>query len=166
MISVRGSEHLRAAVLGLRQARREVRNDINRATRQTLNPVWRDAVTAGARTQLDRRVLAQGARILAGNPPTLAAATSTRKLRGGLVPAESWHAVEFGADRSAVTTYDRTSPKGIRHTVKRHTRRQLPPRYRKGRVVFRAAEQLAPRAASLWVSIIVRKFNEAVERGE
>jgi hypothetical protein len=150
----------------LKAARRDVVNDINKATRATLSPVWQAEVASRARTSLDRRVLAQGARILAGNPPVLVAANSKRRLKGGLVPAEAWMAVEFGANRGAVTTYDRTSTKGTAHKVTRHTRRQLPPINRKGRVVYQAAKSIAPRAASLWVQLVVRKFNEAVEKGE
>jgi hypothetical protein len=165
VLSVRGSRELKAVALALKAARRDVRNDINKATRATLGPVWKAEIANRARTSLDRKVLAQGARIAAGNPPTLVAATSTRRLKGGLIPVESWHAVEFGADRAAVTTYTRASVKGNSHKVTRHTRRQLPPRYRKGRVVFPAAAELAARATALWVQLVVRVFNEAVEKG-
>jgi hypothetical protein len=96
----------------------------------------------------------------------MVAATSKRKLKGGLVPAEQWQAVEFGANRGAETTYSRKSTKGTTHQVTRHTRRQLPPRTPNGRVVHQAAKAIAPRAASLWVQLVVRKFNEAVEKGE
>jgi hypothetical protein len=166
VLSVRGSRELKAVVLALKAARRDVVNDINKATRATLSPVWQQEVASRARTSLDRRVLAQGARILAGNPPVLVAANSKRRLKGGLVPAETWFAVEFGANRNAVTTYDRKSTKGNVHQVTRHTRRQLPPINRKGRVVYQAAKEIAPRATSLWVQLVVRKFNEAVEKGE
>lgn len=166
MLSVLGSQQLRAAVLALKVARRDVRNDIARATRQTFNPVWRDEVAKRARTPLERRVIAAGARIAAGNPPAAVAATSKRKLPGGLVPVESWQAVEFGAARSTVTTYTRRSVNGKSHKVTRHTTRQLPARNRRGRIAYPALEAVAPRLAALWVSIIVRKFNEAVERGE
>lgn len=165
MLSVRGSRELRAAVLALKAARREVRNDINRATRQTLAPIWKQEVGQRARTTQDQRVLARGARIAAGNPPSVVAASSRRALSGGLVPVESWHAVEFGANRDAVTTYQRTSPGGVVHQVTRHTRRGLPPRYRSGRVLYPAVAGTIPRLAALWVQLIVRKFNEAAETG-
>lgn len=165
MLSVHGARELRAAVLAMRVARREVRNDINRATRQTFNPVWRQLVNDRARTSLDRRVLNTGVRVVAGNPPALVAAGSRRRLPGGLVPAEQWQGVEFGANRDKVTTYRRRSPSGGTHTVRRHTARQLPARQRTGRVVFPAVADIAPRIASLWVQLIVRKFSEAVEKG-
>lgn len=165
MLAVRGDDRLRAVVLALKAARRDVRNDIAKATRQTMSPVWRDAVAKRARTDIDRKVIAQGARIVAGNPPVAVAAQSRRRLAGGLVPTERWHAVEFGANREEVTTYDRRSPRGTVHDVTRHTQRQLPPRYRKGRVAYPALKEVVPRLASLWVQIVVRKFNEAVEKG-
>lgn len=166
MLAVRGDDRLRAVVLALKAARRDVKNEIARATRQTMNPVWRDAVAKNARTDLDRKVIAQGARIAAGNPPVAYAAQSKRRLHGGLVPVERWHAVEFGANPNEVTTYDRKSPKGGKHDVTRHTQRQLPPRYRKGRVAYPALKEFVPRLTSLWVQIVVRVFNEAVEKGE
>lgn len=165
MLSVHGSDALRAAVLALKLARREIRNEIARATRSEISPVWRDAVAAHARTPLERAVIAKGARIAAGNPPAAVAASSSRKLKGGLVPSAQFYAIEFGANTEKVTRYARTSPKGRRHTVTRATARQLPQRRRTGRVAYRALEDVAPRIASLWVSLIVRKFNEAVEKG-
>jgi hypothetical protein len=165
VLSVRDSRELKAVTLALRAADRDLRNDINRATRETFNPVWRTELARRARTPTDRAVLVKGARVLAGNPPVFVTATSTRRLRGGLVPAEKWYAIEFGAKRDTVSTYPRRSVKGATHQVKRHTRHQLPPRYRKGRVGFPVAHELAPRVASLWVQLIVKRFATATEQG-
>ena len=92
------------------------------------------------------------------------AASSRRALRGGLVPADQWHAVEFGADREKVTTYQRRSPKGNLHRVSRHTARQLPPRRRAGWVAYPALAEFLPRALRLWSQLIVRKYAEAAEK--
>lgn len=165
MLSARGSRELRAAASAVKVARRDIVNDIARATRETMNPVWRDAVARRARTSVDTAVLAKGARIVAGNPPSMVAATSKRKLPGGLVPAEDWQALEFGADRDKVTTYTRRGHGGSTHQVTRHTARQLPARAPKGRVVYQAVREMGPRLAALWVSIVVRKFAEAFEKG-
>lgn len=165
MLSVRGSRELRAAVLAMKTARRDVRNDINRATRQVMNPVWRQLVAERAFYALDDAVLNTGVRVAPGNPPQLIAAGSRRRLPGGLVPADTWYAVEFGADQDTVTTYSRRSKRGGTHQVRRHTSRQLPSRTQHGHVVFPAVRELAPRLASLWVQLIVRKFSEAVEKG-
>lgn len=165
MLSVRGSRELQATVLALKQARRDIRNDINRTTRQVMNPVWRGLVADRASTPLARRVLNTGVRVAAGNPPQLIAAGSRRALPGGLVPASDWHGVEFGANPDQVTTYRRRSKNGGTHPVRRHTTRQLPRRTRAGRVVWPAVRDIAPRLASLWVQMVVRKFAEATEKG-
>lgn len=161
----RAPEALRAAVLALKAASRDLRTDINRATRETMNPVWKSLVEQRATSARDRAILGKGARIKAGNPPAGQAATSRRALRGGLSPVDNWQAIEFGADRERVTTYDRRSKNGGSHTVTRHTARQLPPRIRSGRVVYPAVADIGPRLASLWVSIIVRKYHDAAEKG-
>lgn len=165
-MSVRGSRELKAAVLAVAQARRDVRNDLNRSTRQVMNEPWRAAVAAHASTDLDRQVIVKGARILAGNPPVAVAATSRRRLKGGLIPVEDWHAVEFGASQGTTSTYPSRSPRGRAFTVHdRHTTRQLPTRSRSGRVAFAAVADIGPRLASLWVQQVVRTFYDAFERG-
>ena len=69
----------------------------------------------------------------------------------------------FGADQDTVTTYERRGSKGGQHRVTRHTSRGLPPRRRKGRVVFPAAAEMGRRLASLFVQTIVRGIYEASE---
>ena len=163
MLSVKANRQLQAVVLSMKAADKELRTDINKATRDTMNPVWRSLVDLEATRSLDAAVVAKGARIAAGNPPAAVAANSRKALSGGMVPAEWWHAVEFGADRNKVRTYDRVSPKGNRHKVTRHTARQLPPRYRTGRVAHQAFADIAPRMASLWAQIVVKKYLDAAD---
>lgn len=165
MLSARGSRELRATALAMKLVARDVRNEINKATRQTMNPVWRDIVARKAGTTLDQRVIAKGARIAPGNPPVAIAASSTRPLSGGLVPATGWQAVEFGANRSKVLTYQTRSPLGTAYTVRRHTARQMPAVKRSGRVAYSAAAELGPRLASLWVQTVVRMIYQAAEKG-
>ncbi|MBU4213837.1 MAG: hypothetical protein KJ792_04180 [Actinobacteria bacterium] len=164
MLTVRGDDRLKAVSLALRQARRDVRNETNRQVRATMSPVWQNAVQSRARTDLDRKVIAQGARILAGNPPVLVAAGSRRKLKGGLIPTDTWQPLEFGADREEVSTYDRRTKHGGTTSVTRHTARQMPSRTRKGRIAWSAAKELAPRLASLFAQTVVRTFADAVDR--
>lgn len=163
MLRVGDHRAAQAAVLAFKAADRGLRSRINQATRQTMNPVWRGLVAEHARTATDRAVIVKGARIAAGNPPVAVAATSKRALRGGLVPVESWPAVEFGGNRNATTTYRRRSANGGTHTVTRHTRRQLPARNRRGRVALRATADIGPRLASLWAQLIVRVYHDAAE---
>lgn len=160
--SATSSRTFRAVALALKLLPREVRNDINRTTRAETNPMWREAVNARAVTPTDKKVLAKGARVAPGNPLTLIAASSRRPLSGGLVPDAQGRVFEFGtADREKVTEYDRRG-----HKVRRHTRRQLPRYTDKGRVIYQAAADIAPRITSLWVQIIVRRTYEAHEKGQ
>lgn len=154
---------LRGVVLALKAVDKPIRSEISKQTRGTMNPVWRDAVASRARTRMDAATFGKGARIAAGNPARAMAATSRRALSGGFTPDRDGRALEFGADRNAETTYRRRTKNGT-HTVTRHTRRGLPPRNRKGRVVFPAFAEVAPRLVSMWVQIVVRNIHESLER--
>lgn len=160
----RAPAELRAVARVLAAVDPELRRQLNRHTREALNPVWRGAVESKVRTPLDRAVLGKGARVKPGNPPAALAAQSSRPLRGGLVPVDDWYAVELGANRAKTTTYRRRSPGGKVHTVTRHTARQLPARVKGGRVALRAVREVAGRAASLWAATIVRTILDTVEK--
>lgn len=144
---------------------RDLKSDINKATRSTMGPEWKKLVEANATSRMDSRVLAKGAGIRAGNPPTAVAATSRRRLSGGLVPQDTWAPFEFGANRNKVTTYTRKSRNGGTHKVSRHTARQLPRRNPRGRVAFEAAREVVPRMAALWTQLIYKKVYDALEGG-
>ncbi len=165
MIRVGDHRELQAAVLALRVMDRSLRNDIARSTKAVFDPIWQGQVEAFATTKLDKMVIAKGARVKAGNPPTAIAASSEARMRGGLIPAEDWAPFEFGTnDRNKVTTYQ--SHRGsTSFKVTRHTARQLPGRNRRGRVAYRAFEEVAPRIVSLWVQMIVKKTYESFGMG-
>lgn len=158
------NDTLRAVSLALKLMPRGLRSKLNKESRSMGNAIWRPIVDSHARSLLDRRVLAKGARVKPGNPMTLTAATSKRKLSGGLIPDESGRAFEFGTwDRDRVTGYDRKSKRGGSHTVKRHTTRQMPKGARTGRVIYQAAAEIAPRITAHWVQTIVRNIYNAHE---
>jgi hypothetical protein len=161
VVKVGDDRALQAAVLAFKVADRGLRKEINDATRSTFNGPWRSGIAARAHTRLEQRVLVPGARVAAGNPPVFVAATSRRRLRGGLVPDTDGGPVEFGAADRAVT-YSRRSVKGKVHQVTRHTRRQLP-RSRKSGPVWGAVAEFGGRAASLWVQMIVRTYYKAAD---
>lgn len=166
MLSVRDHRELQAVVLAMKAADRTLRTDINRATVETGNRIWQPLVQAHATTNMDTRMLAVGARVKAGNPPVAMAANSRRAVGRGrrLVPADLWHAWEFGADVAERVTYERRNrTTGGTHKVTRRTRAGLPRRTRKGRVVYPAFAQAAPRMVSLWVQLVVKKYAEAAE---
>jgi hypothetical protein len=154
---------LRGVVLALKVVEKPVRAEISRETRGTLNPVWRSAVAkhAGA-SRMDAAVFGKGARIAAGNPARAVAASSRRALSGGFVPDRDGRALEFGVDRNKESTYPRRGKNGT-HQVTRHTRRGLPARNRRGRVVYPAFAEFGPRLTSMWVQIVVRNIHKALE---
>jgi len=166
--SARTEPLLRAVVLALKAMDKDTRADISKVTRDTLNPIWREAIaTHAAGSRMDNLVFGKGARVAAGNPSRAIAASSRRPLRrgaGGFIPDQQGRALEFGADRSSVATYRRRG-KGKAHSVTRHTNRGLPARNRKGRVVYPAFAEVAPRMVSLWTQTIVRRLHEAFEKG-
>ena len=154
-----------AVALAMKLVGRELRADINKATRDTINPLWRTILGIHAAGKMDQLILAKGARIRAGNPASAMAGTSTKALSGGGKPVDLARAWEFGApNRAVISTYERKNRKaGGVHTVKRRASRQVPGAQRNGRVVYPAFAEIGPRMVSLWVSIIVRKIYEAYE---
>jgi hypothetical protein len=149
VVKVGDDRALQAAVLAFKAADRGLRKDINAATRTTFNQPWRSGIAGRVRTPLERRVLVPGARIKAGNPPEFIAASSTRALRGGLVPDTTWAAVELGADQNRM--------KG-----KRHTTHQLPARRRRG-PVFNTLADMQHRVPRLWAQLIVKTYCDAAD---
>lgn len=145
---------------------RTIKNAINRATRAELNPIWQDEIAqrVNSMPRVDQLVLGRGVRVKAGNPATVTAASSTRALSGGLVPNARAKGFEFGTDdREGTSTYSRRSPRGKVHSVTRRTKRHLPNRTPKGRVIWPAFADTGPRITSLWVQIIVREIYDALE---
>lgn len=154
---------LTAVALGLRIVDKSIRADINKQTREALNPLWRETlgIHAGA-NKMDQLILVKGARVVAGNPTSVIAGASRRALSGGGVPVELARGREFGAPSrlNFVTTFNR---KTAYAPVTRHTKRQVPAAVKRGRVVYPAFAEMAPRMVSLWVQIVARNFHEKFE---
>lgn len=170
MISVLddSQRELRAAVLAMKAASRDLKRDINRRTRETMNPVWKSLVAANVAGMKSpgSRMLGTGVRIKAGNPPQALAAQSRRPIgrTKRLTPAEHYYLWEFGVpSRGRYSTYDRRSRGGGTHKVKRRTMTGLPARDSSGRAVYPAFAEIGPRMVSLWVQTIVRTYYEAAE---
>ncbi|MBD8077696.1 hypothetical protein [Cellulosimicrobium arenosum] len=150
-VNVSGVREARLAATALRNVDRDLRREINAQTRTVVNPVWKGAVEAHARTGQDTRILAKGTRVATGAKPRLVAASSKRAFSGGLVPAYDWKSWEFGTKAKGVKTrYRRRSRNGGSHIVLRRTRKQVPSRNAKGRVLYPAVDEVLPRVASLW----------------
>lgn len=168
VLRVGDHDELQAAVLAFKAANRNLRKEINKRTRDEMNPVWRALVDdhLSGRDHFTRRMLANGVRIAAGNPPTAKAAQSRRKVGSSkrLTPSMDFYLAEFGVDQGKRTTYTRKNRKGSgSHKVTRHVNRGKPQRIRDGRVVFPAFAEIAPRMTSLWVQTIVRTYHDASE---
>lgn len=159
---------LRAATLALKTVDKDLRKAMNQATRDQLNPIWREALAGNVSTPLQTAILVKGARVAAGNPSRLFASASKRPAVKGsaLVPDRYGRAWEFGTkDRDRYQTYTRKNrgAGGGTHEVTRRTRRQLPEFRKQGRVVYPAVADTMPRMVSLWASIVIKKVYDAFE---
>jgi hypothetical protein len=155
MLDVRGSRELQATILALRQSEREIRLNINKTARSKIRPVWQAELGARARTRLERRVIAQGARATASDRGVqLVAATRTRPLAGGLQPAWDWAGVEFGAKVQRIRVRQR-SRGGRPYTRPLTINRQFKPRQRYGMVAFDAASKTGTKLVAMWVRTVV-----------
>ena len=168
MLRVGDHEELQAAVLAMKAADRDLKRRINQATREKMNPVWRDLVKGNlfGDSVMAGKVLGAGVRIKAGNPPQAMAAQSARGVGDGkrVIPREHYAGWEFGVNRMAYSHYERRNrTRPGTHAVERRTMTGMPRRQPKGRVVYPAFAEIAPRMVSLWVQIIVKSYADAAE---
>lgn len=170
-IDIEGSRELKAAVLALRSAAKEVRANVRRYSRELMLPEFRRELAQRAtdsRTQA--RVLVDASRITVSDQNVrMRSATGRRPLSGGLVPSAQGSAFEFGSNRRTDTTYWRTARKrsggaGKRHKVTRDTQAQLPRFRKRGWAFYPTVADLIPRFASLWVQTSIRTTLDALER--
>jgi len=158
MLDVQRSPELQAAILGMRNAERQVRLDINKEARKTVKPMWLDALRSRSNSRADETILVKGSRVAIGaRQVSLRAATSRRPLSGGLIPAENWPAQEFGM-RTRKATMAATSRKGNRYQVTKTIGRQFPNRTKEGRVAFDASSAVGTKIVASWVRTVVDGF--------
>lgn len=159
MLDVRRSPELQAALLGMRQAQREVKNNINREARKRIKPLWTGALDQQASTRGERAALVKGGRVTVTDQGVrMLAATSNRKLKGGLIPSQNWHGFEFGMTPQR-RTYEVRSPLGNSYQVTKMMGRQFRRRYPKGRVGYSAAGAVGIKLVGIWVRTIVDGFS-------
>ena len=156
---------LRAAVLAMRAADKDIRRDVSGQLRSEMNPVWRDAVSRRITRPQDSIVLASGVRIAGGNPPAFIAGNGSRSKGsgGGLQPVRDWPGWEYGAGRKTATYTARRG--GTSYRITRNVTAGYPRRSRHGRVLGPAARAVLPRAASYWVQSVIRAWLDAAETG-
>lgn len=162
---VEGPREAQAAVVALRSLDADTKKALNASVRSAVSPLWTGVVEANATSVMDSRVLAKGARVSVGLKPQLVAATSTRAMRGGLIPADNWQRWEFGSHRIGRSTYRTTSRKGRSYQATRHTQHQMPDRAKGGRVLYPAIAEAAPRILALWAKTTIRLVFDAYQRG-
>lgn len=162
-LDVTKSRELQATIYALRSVDKTLAKQIRQQTKRVAGAEWQRALERRASTQLEQRVLSATSVITVSNQNVRAASASKgRPLSGGLSPKLHGHAVEFGAN-AAPTTYERTSPRGTVHRVRRTVGTQLRPRNAQGYVFWPTAREMIPRLASLWVQTTVRTIGNALE---
>ncbi|MCC2034118.1 hypothetical protein [Microbacterium allomyrinae] len=155
MIDVTQSREIQATIYALRLARRDIRLNINKRARAQIKPLWQREVASRARSRRAQRVIAGGVGAsLTDRGVRLRAATSSRPLRGGLVPAEQYAGDEFGARTQRIQVRQR-SRKGRVYTRPLTINRQFPGRTHHGMVAFDAASVTGRRLVALWVAQVV-----------
>lgn len=163
MIDIRESRELQATILAIKNAEPELRKQLYANARRELGSAWLPALQERVRTNLERRILLKGARVRVGQDGfRVMAATSQKKLSGGLIPASDWPGAEFGA-RNARVRYNRRSAAGTLHTVTRTVNRQFRGRQKHGQIAFDAASDLGTKLVASFVHTIVATYRDAVD---
>lgn len=156
MLSIRGTDELKAAALLFRNADRATRAAIAKESRQW-SPELKRAAQARARGRVDRRIANSGRTTTTarGLKATFGASGS---LPSGERLAEVTRPFEFGTgNREAKKTYlsrQRTSKR--RMYVTRRTQRQIPRRNDKGRFLYPAVADVTPDLVARWVRAIAK----------
>lgn len=146
-ISVRESAHLKAVVIAMQVADRDIAANVRKETRTVAAPAWREELRARPASEAQSRMLVDTARVaVSSNTVTLTSATSKRKaLSGGATPAGQGKAFEFGS----------SGPHAARG--------QLPHNRRGGYVVYPSLAKVAPRIISLWAQTVMRTVGDSLE---
>lgn len=157
-------EQVRKVQKTFRALPRDLKNDIRKVQRASLNPIWREEMAASKGTPMHSVIFRSGNRTKAGAPMMLVAGAANRRLSGGATTGELAKAYEFGSTtRNNYTKYRRRSTKGKTHTVTRRTRKQLPSFRRGGWIAYPAAARAIPRLTSLHVQTLMRRIYLAAE---
>lgn len=162
--------NLRDVQRAFRRLPRELKNDVRKAQRSQIGPIWKAEMDrargAGGLVHPQRVTFAAGTRVKAGLPATLVAGGSNRKMPGGATPSDLARPMEFGTNRREhYTRYRRRSKNGGSHVVERRASRQIRLVRRNGYVVYPAVSQTIPRLIGVWVVDGVQKSIERALEG-
>ena len=162
MLARARQENLARARRAFRALPKELKNELRRAQRAQVGPIWKEEIERKAQRAPDlpqRLVLTAGVRVQAGLPMSLIAGSGRKKLSGGGTPRELTKPLEFGSKRQA--NYTRYRRGG--HPIERRTSRQLPAARRSGYVVYPALAETIPRLSKLWVTATAQRIYDAAE---
>jgi hypothetical protein len=166
MISVGGSKEVQAALLAMKYADKELRTTIYARTREQILGDWTPSVQENINAfkygRMHSALLMKSTTVSVGTQGiTVNAATSGRKMSGGLVPKEQWYLAELGANPKDVQVRGRRGMTS--YTYKRKVNTGFLSRRKNGRFADKAAQKIVARSVAMWVQTIVKSFSEAVE---
>lgn len=163
-IPVGASRELQALLLALRGARKDVATEVRKHSREVIGPVYRRELAERVSSRLETRVIYDSARASVSNQNIrLTAATSKRRLSGGLIPARDYGAVEYGMNSGRQMDVSATSSKGKTYSYTRSSGSRFRPNRRQGYVFWPTVANIAPRIVSLWVQTAVRTLGDAID---
>lgn len=166
MISVEGSKEVQAALLAMKYADKELRTTIYARTREQILGDWTPSVQENINGykygRMHSALLMKSTTVSVGTQGiTVNAATSGRKLSGGMSPKTHYYLAEYGANPKDVKVRGRRGATSYTYTRKVNT--GFLPHKKNGRFANKAAEKIVARSVAMWVQIIVKSFSEAVE---
>lgn len=154
------SKQFRAAAQRLRRLGVDLGPEIRQGS-QSVQPEWKRLVSAGASTTIEKRIIANGARMSVTDSGVRLESTGGR-VRNGLNAADHGGAVEFGVKRGKKSTYKRRSKRGRTHTVTRVTTNGLKSFRKSGHVFTPAVKAIVPKLAKAWIDEISDAAEDAL----
>lgn len=154
-------DSVNAAIARFEAADDKLTLELAEAGRDKVGDMWSVVLADNSDGAQDLATLASGAHtVIGGDGFVLYAGESATPLSGGLVPADNWWAVEFGA-RTRKATFETTSRKGNKYMVTKMINRGLPNRQKFGRVAFKGASKTGTKLVGAWVDAILGVYRPA-----
>ncbi|MGN6272489.1 MAG: hypothetical protein ACTHMQ_05295 [Protaetiibacter sp.] len=159
-ISVLVSKDLQKLLGAIKTLEPETRKQIRRVTKSEALPIWKSEVESRSVTPLQLKVLVKTAKVSVSDNNIKLQSARTGKLRSGTPTWIVARPAEFGADPNRkVLQRSRRSKwykRRLGHSFSYHRE--------KGYVVYPAARDVIPRAASLWIQTTIRTAHEQLEK--
>ncbi len=131
---------------------------------ERIGPEGKRLVSANASTTIEKRLISNGARLVA-SANGVRLETSGGRVRNGLNTADHGGPVEFGVKRGKKSTYERRSKRGGSHTVTRVTTNGLKPFKKSGHVFTPAVKAIVPKLSKAWTEEISDAVEDALNGG-